>query len=93
LVASVPPDPEKVLLSQERIERGLRVLRNLGWACREIIRMRIGEGLRYRQIAERLDRTEESVRSHMYKCLKRAKQILDAGDRRNGGSAPEAGER
>lgn len=92
-VAAAPPDPEKVLLSQERIERGLHVLRNLGWACREIIRMRIGEGLRYRQIAERLDRTEESVRSHMYKCLKRAKQIVSAGESRHGGLPSEAGER
>jgi RNA polymerase sigma factor (sigma-70 family) len=85
-------DPEASLLSREKVERGTRVLRALGAACRELIRLRVGEGLRYREIASRLDRTEQSVRSHMYKCLKRARQLLQQASQ-TGDTSPPVGER
>lgn len=65
--------PEQMLLSGEKLGRGLRALRALSRMCYELIRLRFGEDLSYRQIAERTNRTEHGVRTEMYRCLKRAR--------------------
>ena len=54
-------------------------------ACRELIRMRGREGLSYRQIARRQERTEGAVRNQMSRCLARARQILEEIDPGQGG--------
>lgn len=82
---STNPGPERVLLSKERIARGVLVLRALGSSCLELIRLRVRDGLSYREMAARLARTEGGIRSQMYKCLKRARLLLEQA----GGTAPQ----
>lgn len=65
--------PEQVLLSDEKLARGRRALRALSRMCHQLIRLRFGEDLSYRQIAERTGRTEHGVRTETYRCLKRAR--------------------
>ena len=74
--------PERELADKETIERGRRVLERLGKKCHEIIRMRAIDGMSYRQVAERLGRSEGAARNIMYRCLQEARRILDAAGER-----------
>jgi RNA polymerase sigma factor (sigma-70 family) len=76
------PDPEQEAISAEMLSRAREALSSLGFSCLRLIRLRVKEGLSYREIAERLDRTELGVRVQMYKCLKRAKTMLERSDSR-----------
>jgi len=80
--AATAPDPERETISAERRARARAALAALGFSCRQLIRLRVREGLTYKEIAARLSRTEQGVRVQMYKCLKRAKELLDTSDRR-----------
>ena len=73
--------PERDLAEKETIERGRRVLERLGTRCREIIRMRAIEELSYRQVAERLGKSEGATRNIMYRCLQEARRILESLER------------
>ena len=64
-------------ISREETGRALRALRAVGTSCLELIRLRYRQDLPYRDIAERLGRTEHGVRSQMYKCLQKAKALFD----------------
>jgi len=70
--------PESELADKETVERGRRIIERLGEKCREIIRMRAIDGLSYRQVAERLGRSEGAARNMMYRCLQEARRILQS---------------
>lgn len=70
--------PESEALRREKRQVVARVLRSLSRSCLEVLRLRLSQGLSYRDIAERLGRTEGGVRSQMYKCLRRASEIYRA---------------
>ena len=91
-VADDRANPHERLTVQETIELGRRVLRDLSERCRELIRMRIRDGLSYRAIAERLKSSEGAVRNRMYKCLQRARGILAAMTGPPEGIAPRESE-
>lgn len=75
-VADERANPHEQLTVKETIELGRRVLLGLSERCRDLIRLRIKEGLSYHDIAERTDSSEGAVRNRMYKCLQRARQVL-----------------
>jgi RNA polymerase sigma-70 factor (ECF subfamily) len=91
-IADDRANPHERLKVQETIELGRRALRDLSERCRELIRMRIRDGLSYRSIAERLRSSEGAVRNRMYKCLQRAKRILAAMTEPPDGIAPRESE-
>ena len=68
--------PEARVTEAETIERGREVLRALGEKCHEMIRMRAIEDLSYRQVAERIGKSEGAARTIMYRCLQEARAIL-----------------
>jgi RNA polymerase sigma factor (sigma-70 family) len=78
--------PQERLLEEERRNLGRRVLGRLAPSCRELIRLHAGQGLTYRQIAGRLNRSEGALRVQMTECLKKAREIL--GDIRRQEIAP-----
>jgi RNA polymerase sigma-70 factor (ECF subfamily) len=71
------PGPDGSVLDKETLARGRQVLADLGESCRQLIRLRARDELSYRQIAERLGRSEGGLRNQMYKCLRRARAILE----------------
>jgi RNA polymerase sigma factor (sigma-70 family) len=76
--------PDQQMLSKEMIQLGRQIVLRLSESCRELIRMRGREGLSYRQIAQRQERTEGSVRNQMSRCLARARQVLEEIEPRQG---------
>lgn len=83
--------PHERVVETETVERGRRVLRSLGKTCREIIRMRAVEALSYREVAERLGKSEGAARNLMYRCLQEARAILEALDRGSAGPGARGG--
>ena len=81
--------PDERASEAETIERGRQVLRELGEDCRQVIRMRAFEGLSYREVAARLGKSEGAARNIMYRCLQKAREILEALDR----GSPRSGTR
>jgi RNA polymerase sigma factor (sigma-70 family) len=88
-VADDRANPHEQLTEKETIELGRRVVRELSERCRDLIHLRIKEGLSYQDIAGRLSSSEGAVRNRMYKCLQHARQVLaelveppDRGDAR-----------
>jgi RNA polymerase sigma factor (sigma-70 family) len=88
--ASSAASPEDRLASRERAALGRRVLMLLGDSCRRLIRLRVRDGLSYRDIARRLERSEGGLRNQMYKCVERARAILaDLENRRRRAASDE----
>jgi RNA polymerase sigma factor (sigma-70 family) len=81
--------PDQEVLEQEQAELGRRVVEGLREPCRELFRLFAGEGMTYRQIGERLGRSEGALKTQMWQCLKEARAIL--GHLRAG--RPGAGDR
>lgn len=71
------PDADPQAACERREERllGQRIWAELSEPCRQVLHLRMDEGLSYREIAERQGRSEGAVRNQMYKCLKRARWI------------------
>jgi len=68
--------PEGTVLAAERKDLASRVLGEMRAACRELIRLRIIEGLPYGEIAPRLGRSEGALRTATWQCLKEARDHL-----------------
>lgn len=79
---SMADGPDRALLEGEKTERETGVLAMLGEPCRRLIHLRVGEGLPYRAIARRLGRSEGAVRNQMYKCLRKARRLMEDLERR-----------
>jgi RNA polymerase sigma-70 factor (ECF subfamily) len=69
--------PYERVLEGERSEIASRVLQSLDPACREIVIMRLHEGLSYGEMARKLGRSEGALRVQMYRCIQRAQHIVD----------------
>ncbi len=74
--------PESAMIDREKEAIGQRVLSQLNDSCRDLIRRYTYEGSTFRQIAEQDGRVEKTVRNQMYKCLDRARTLLDKMSRR-----------
>ncbi len=80
--ASPGPDPEAILLADEKVKIGRFVLDALDTPCRDLIRMHSEEDLTFRQIAESQGRLEKTVRNQMSKCLAKARDLIERIRRR-----------
>jgi RNA polymerase sigma-70 factor (ECF subfamily) len=65
------------LLARERLRLMRRALRELGGECRELVRLQIGERLPYREIAQRLGRSEGALRVQMHRCVDRLRRRVE----------------
>lgn len=72
------PGPLGRTLSQERTKLALSVLESLDPSCRELISLRVGEGLSYRELATRLGKSEGALRVQMFRCVQRSRELLGA---------------
>lgn len=81
----VAPDitPEDQYIARERRRVGGEVLASLRPAWRELVRLHAGEGLSYRQIAERQGRLEKTVRNQMSECMQVARNLIERRERRS----------
>jgi RNA polymerase sigma-70 factor (ECF subfamily) len=74
------PSPEERLLRKEEVGRLLDALAGLGDDDREIVSLRYGSGLDGREVAEMLGISEASVRTRLWRALKRLKTALGGLD-------------
>jgi RNA polymerase sigma factor for flagellar operon FliA len=79
---STAPSPEDNVLADERLRRVREAFSALGYSCRRIIGLRVGEGLSYKDVASRMDSTEASIRVRMHRCLKRLRTLVDPPESR-----------
>jgi RNA polymerase sigma factor (sigma-70 family) len=75
-IPSVALSPDEKLLERELAELARGILEKLQEPCRDLIRLHVMETLSYRQIAEKLGRSEGALRTQMCECLKTAREIL-----------------
>jgi RNA polymerase sigma factor (sigma-70 family) len=69
------PSPEK-LLEKKQVGRLLfRVMRRLPKGCIELWRLHLHEDLKYREIGERMGKTEGNIRRRLWECREKAKEI------------------
>ncbi len=54
-----------------------RALLALASRCRDVIRLHFIEGLSYREMAPRLDRSEPTLRVEMFRCMKQLRALLE----------------
>jgi len=69
--------PGDVALQNERARLARQVLTEIKETCREIIRLHVHESHSYKEMAARLGRTEGSLRTQMWECLKEAREIAE----------------
>lgn len=70
------PDALGSFLKKERLQQARRVLAQLPPSCRKLIRLNAWEGRSYREIAEILGASEGALRVQMFRCIRRARQLL-----------------
>jgi RNA polymerase sigma factor (sigma-70 family) len=80
-------DPLHRAMRRESTRNVSGALAALDAPCRELIALRIGEGLSFRELATRLGKSEEALRVQMYRCVRSARALWE---RR--GPAPTAAE-
>jgi RNA polymerase sigma factor (sigma-70 family) len=68
--------PHDAMATEEKQRLCDAVVRQLRGPCREIIGLRFGIGLSYRQIGEQVGRSEVALRSQMVDCLGKARELL-----------------
>lgn len=77
---SLLPDPRRGpfrrLVAGERDKAVRGVLDELGAACRQVIDLRVAGDKSYSEIAEITGRSEQALRAQMYRCIKKARQII-----------------
>ena len=71
------PDPSQILLLNEVSELVARTLEGLPDRTREIFHMNRQEGLKYREIADRLSISEKTVEANMGKALKALRNSME----------------
>jgi RNA polymerase sigma factor (sigma-70 family) len=75
--ASREPSPSQAARSEERFERLAEAIRALPAAYREVIRLSRIEGLKTRDIAGRLGKSEEAVRHLLSRGLRALRKALE----------------
>jgi RNA polymerase sigma-70 factor (ECF subfamily) len=76
--ADTMDDPEARHLRRERRQLAQYVYQRLSERCRELWRLVYAEGLPARVVGERLQITESNVRVRVHRCLKEAREIVEA---------------
>jgi len=79
--------PEEWLLRREEFESHLRAFSTLAPDCQELLRLVFGDGLSYRELAERLGISEGALKSRIHRCrlaLRVAAGPARQGDRPSG---------
>lgn len=72
------PVPEKDLLSEKQVEQRIQqALDKLPEKCREVFELSRFEGLKYQQVADRLDISVKTVEAQMSKALKILREELN----------------
>jgi RNA polymerase sigma factor (sigma-70 family) len=66
-------DPVGTVLTLESRRLVAQALAALDEPCRELISLRIGGALSFREISEKLGRSEEALRVQMYRCVRAAR--------------------
>lgn len=70
-------NPLEALVAQETRGRLARVMERLTPTQREVFRLRVGDGLQYREIAEIVGSTEGAARVHYHNAMRTVKEVLD----------------
>ncbi len=71
-------NPLESLVAQETEARLARAVDRLTPTQREVFRLRVGEGLSYKEIAEIVGSTEGAARVHYHNAMRAVKEFLDA---------------
>jgi RNA polymerase sigma-70 factor (ECF subfamily) len=70
--------PLDTLVAAETRQKLAQVMDRLTPTQREVFRLRVGEGLQYREIAEIVGSTEGAARVHYHNAMRAVKEMLDA---------------
>ena len=71
-------NPLETLVATETRGRLARVMERLTPTQRDVFRLRVGEGLQYKEIAEIVGSTEGAARVHYHNAMRAVKEMLDA---------------
>jgi RNA polymerase sigma factor (sigma-70 family) len=69
--------PEQVVLRREELERLYRAVSTLSLSQQQVLQLRLGEGLRFAEIAVLLDKREEAVRKLWSRTLALLRRIYE----------------
>lgn len=72
--------PFEQLLDNERAKIASQVLEALEPECRKIIVLRLHEDLPFKEIAQIVDKSEGALRVQMYRCIQRARDLVNRLD-------------
>jgi len=76
-VRSTRPGPLGLTLERERRARVEEVLADLDPLCREVLLARFRDDLSYEEIARRTGKTRGALRVQTYRCIRRARTLLE----------------
>ena len=68
-------DPETDLVARQRLAMARYVMQSLSADCRTLLGLVFGQGLRSREVGERLGITDVNVRVRTHRCLERAREL------------------
>jgi RNA polymerase sigma-70 factor (ECF subfamily) len=71
-------NPLEALVAQETESRLVRAVEGLTRTQKEVFRLRVGEGLSYKEIADVTGSTEGAARVHYHNAMRAVKEFLDA---------------
>jgi RNA polymerase sigma factor (sigma-70 family) len=63
-------------LAEESRRLASEAMASLDEGCRELIALRIGQELSFKELSSRLGKTEEALRVQMYRCVQGARKLL-----------------
>lgn len=85
---TAPPDPRQALLDEERSRRLRKALGKLPPRMRMAVFLRIEKGLKYREIAERMNVSVDTIKAQLHQARLRLRELLaddfDGGDELEG---------
>lgn len=79
-IADPTVDPERDIMTDELLQRLEQAVRNLPEAVQTVLKWRYEEGLTFKEIGERVNRTEDSVRMLVTRCQKNLRATLFGGE-------------
>ena len=77
-----PVTPEKALMEQEEVELLRAHLSTLPELQQQVLRLRFGDGLRTKEIASRLHKSDGAIRSLLLRSLNLLRNLYDAHEER-----------
>lgn len=85
--------PLQETLARERGELVQEVLSSIGARCRELITLRLRDGLSYREIGKTTGKSEGALRVQLYRCVRRARRLVRGIAKRDGRKSTSGGQR